>query len=464
MALPRLARRYRWPILAAGVAAFTAAAAITTQVAFAATLFSDTFEDGDTSGWSKSGGTWSVVTDGSKALQQSNAGSENARDFAGTSSWTNYTVSARVKPISLSSNGFVGLLARAKSSTTFYRLALLPGNTVQLQAVNSGSVTVLGSVSRTVSTGSWYTLGITVSGTSITGKVDGATVGSGTSSVASTGRIGVQTGYASASFDDVTVSDAAGPGPTTPGPTGSSTPPTSTSPTPSSPPPSTTWPTKTGDAPVNNGTIQVSGTLDGGMKRYCCIGDGGQGESQDPVFELANGATIKNVIIGAPAGDGIHCLGTCTIQNVWWEDVGEDAATFLGTSGGTSYVIGGGAKAASDKVFQHNGNGTVNISGFYVENAGKLYRACGNCTNSYERHVVVDNIRVKSLKVVAGINTNWGDTARFTRVTVIGDSSHSTIICDKYKGVPKGSEPSHIGSGPDSTNCFYNPNTDVIWA
>lgn len=216
--------------------------------------------------------------------------------------------------------------------------------------------------------------------------------------------------------------------------------------------PSTTWPTKSGDAPVNNGTIKVSGTLDGGMKRYCCIGDGGQGESQDPVFELSNGATIKNVIIGAPAGDGIHCLGTCTIQNVWWEDVGEDAATFLGTSGGTSYVIGGGARSASDKVFQHNGNGTVNISGFYVENAGKLYRACGNCTNSYQRNVVVDNIIARSTKVIAGINTNWGDTARFTRITVYG----SATICDKYKGAPKGSEPTHIGSGADGVNCFYN--------
>lgn len=459
MEFPRLARHRRWPILAAGVAAFTAVAAITTQVAFAATLFSDTFEDGNTNGWSKSGGTWAVVTDGSGAMRQSNAGSENARTFAGSSSWTNYTVSARVKPLSLASNGFIGLLARSKGSTTFYRLALLPGNAVQLQAVNSGSVTVLGSASRTVSTGTWYTLGITMSGSTITGKVDGVTVGSGTSPVASTGRIGVQTGYASASFDDVTVTDTAGPSPTE-----SDTPPTSTSPTPSTSPPASGWPTKTGDAPVNNGTIQVSGTLDGEMRRYCCIGDGGQGESQDPVFELANGATIKNVIIGAPAGDGIHCLGTCTIQNVWWEDVGEDAATFLGTSGGTSYVIGGGAKAASDKVFQHNGNGTVHISGFYVENAGKLYRACGNCTNSYQRNVVVDNIRVKSLKIVAGINTNWGDTARFTRVTVIGDSSHSTIICDKYKGVPKGSEPSHIGSGPDSTNCFYNPDTDITWA
>ncbi|WP_033359594.1 pectate lyase, partial [Dactylosporangium aurantiacum] len=132
--------------------------------------------------------------------------------------------------------------------------------------------------------------------------------------------------------------------------------------------------------------------------------------------------------------------------------------------GGTSYVIGGGARSASDKVFQHNGNGTVNISGFSVENAGKLYRACGNCTNSYQRHVVIDNVRVQSTKVVAGINTNWGDTARFTRVTVIGDSSHSTVICDKYKGVPKGSEPTHIGSGPDSTNCLYDPGTDITWA
>lgn len=457
MALPRIVRRRRWPILAAGVAAFTAVAAITTQVAFAATLFSDTFSDGNTNDWSKSGGTWSVV-DG--AMQQSNAGSENARVFAGSASWTNYTVTARVRPGSIASNGLVGLLARAKSSTTFYRLALLPGNTVQLQAVNSGAVTVLGSASRTVSAGTWYTLGITVSGTSITGTVDGATVGSATSSVTGTGRTGVQTAYASASFDDVTVSDAAGPGPTTPVPTVSDTPPTSSSP----PPTGSGWPTKTGDAPVNNGTIPVSGTFDGGMQRYCCIGDGGQGESQDPVFELADGATIKNVILGAPAGDGIHCLGTCTIQNVWWEDVGEDAATFMGTGGGTSYVIGGGARSASDKVFQHNGNGTVNISGFYVENAGKLYRACGNCTNSFQRHVVISNITVKSTKVVAGINTNWGDTARFSRITVVGDSSQKTIICDKYQGVPKGSEPSHIGSGPDSTNCLYNPSTDIIWA
>ena len=35
------------------------------------TEFSDNFEDGNTSGWSQSGGSWSVVTDGSKVLSQS---------------------------------------------------------------------------------------------------------------------------------------------------------------------------------------------------------------------------------------------------------------------------------------------------------------------------------------------------------------------------------------------------------
>jgi hypothetical protein len=220
--------------------------------------------------------------------------------------------------------------------------------------------------------------------------------------------------------------------------------------------PVTTFPTPTGNAPVDNGTIQVTGTFDGGLKRYCCIGDGGQGESQDPVFELADGATIQNVILGAPAGDGIHCEGDCTIRNVWWEDVGEDGATFRG--GDNYYVIGGGARSASDKLFQHNGGGTVHISGFYAENVGKLYRACGNCSTSYQRHVVIDDVAVRSTGVLAGINTNWGDTARFTRITVYG----SATICEKYNGVPKGSEPTKIGEGADPVHCLYR-DSDITY-
>lgn len=57
----------------------------------------------------------------------------------------------------------------------------------------------------------------------------------------------------------------------------------------------------TGEVEVT-GTIEVTDALDGENQRFCCIGDGGQDEGQDPMFELADGATLSNVIIGSPAG------------------------------------------------------------------------------------------------------------------------------------------------------------------
>jgi hypothetical protein len=224
-------------------------------------------------------------------------------------------------------------------------------------------------------------------------------------------------------------------------------------------PASTAWPAATGSVKVSS-TVAVASSLDGGLKRYYGIGDGGQGESQDPMFRLAPGATLRNVIIGAPAGDGVHCDGDCTLINVWWEDVGEDAATF---KGGTKYLVqGGGARSASDKVFQHNGGGTVTIRDFQADTIGKLYRACGNCETSYERHVVMDRVTVTGAKALAGINANFGDTARLTDITVVGDSRHATKLCARYQGVPKGKEPTEIGTGPDGTHCLYQ-DSDITW-
>ena len=218
---------------------------------------------------------------------------------------------------------------------------------------------------------------------------------------------------------------------------------------------STTWPTAKGSVKVSS-TTAVKTSFDGGLKRYYGIGDGGQSESQDPMFTVADGGTIKNVIIGTPAGDGIHCLGTCTIQNVWWEDVGEDAATLKGSSSSQVMTVnGGGARSASDKVFQHNGPGKFVIKNFQVSDFGKLYRSCGNCSKQYARTVVIDNIKVTAPgKSLAGINSNLGDKATITNVTIYNDSSKKIAICDEYKGVTSG-EPSKIGSGPSSA-CGYS--------
>jgi hypothetical protein len=220
------------------------------------------------------------------------------------------------------------------------------------------------------------------------------------------------------------------------------------------------WPSAKGEQKVS-ATIKVSGTYDGGLKRFIgtgSLGSGDQSESQPPMFELSDGATLQNVILGSPAADGVHCKGSCTLRNVWWEDVGEDAATFKGTSSSQTMTIdGGGARKASDKVFQHNGPGTMVIKNFQVEDFGKLYRSCGNCKSQYKRSVVIQNVTVTAPgKALVGINENYGDTARISGVTIYNDSSKKIVICQRYIGNNTGKEPTTSGKGPDSKYCLYS--------
>jgi hypothetical protein len=226
-----------------------------------------------------------------------------------------------------------------------------------------------------------------------------------------------------------------------------------------------TWPTAAGSQSVS-ATINVSGTYDGGMKRFTgagALGGSGQNEGQGPIFQIANGGTLTNVILGNPAADGIHCSGSCTLRNVWWEDVGEDAATLQGSSSSQTMTIDtGGAKGATDKIFQHNGPGTMIIRNFCAQDFGKMYRSCGNCNSQYARHVEMDNVMIiPRAGPLAGINTNYNDTAKFTRITVRG-ATNSIRICERYTGNSTGAEPVRTGDGADGTYCIYSA-SDITW-
>lgn len=197
----------------------------------------------------------------------------------------------------------------------------------------------------------------------------------------------------------------------------------------------------------------ISGTFDGGMKTYgrgvSCTGQA-EGGDADAVFIVKNGGTLKNAIIGADQIEGVHCEGSCTIENVWWADVCEDALSLKGD--GDATVIGGGAKGADDKVVQHNGAGTVTIDGFTVDTFGKLYRSCGNCKNNpVKRNVVIKNVKAYNAKSeLVGINSNFGDTA-----TISGVCAKSVkTICQEYTGTTPGNEPKKGSAGP-STACKY---------
>ena len=100
----------------------------------------------------------------------------------------------------------------------------------------------------------------------------------------------------------------------------------------------------------------------------------------------------------------MHCEGACKLTNVWWSAVCEDAFSIKEQADGeTTTITGGGAFGAEDKVIQHNGAGTVSVSGFTVDNFGKLYRSCGNCDSMYERHVIMDDITATEGSVLAGM-------------------------------------------------------------
>ncbi|KAH7397393.1 pectate lyase [Pyrenochaeta sp. MPI-SDFR-AT-0127] len=198
----------------------------------------------------------------------------------------------------------------------------------------------------------------------------------------------------------------------------------------------------------------ISGTFDGKMVRYSRSPDtcAEQNETDEAaaMFIAEDGAVIKNVILSKAQAEGIHCRGSCTLQNVWWEDVCEDAATFKQAAGKTSYVIGGGAKGASDKIFQFNGRGTVSIKDFFASDYGKVIRSCGDCTgNGGPRNILIDGVVAKSGGVLCGINTNYKDTCKITN-----SCQNNNKSCDRYTGVVKGSGSStKIGSGPDGTYC-----------
>ncbi|KAI0116163.1 polysaccharide lyase family 3 protein [Hypoxylon sp. NC0597] len=198
--------------------------------------------------------------------------------------------------------------------------------------------------------------------------------------------------------------------------------------------------------------IKAGQTFDGGLKTYGrgvkCTGQD-EGGDADAVFQLEEGATLKNAIIGADQIEGVHCKGACTIENVWWSAVCEDALSIKGD--GAATVKGGGATGADDKVIQHNGLGTVTIDGFTVVDFGKLYRACGNCKTMGQRNVVVKNVKAYNGKTLVGINSNKGDIA------TIADTNCATSvkeICVEYEGTTPGNEPKEISSGP-SDHCKY---------
>ncbi len=202
------------------------------QPVSAATLLSDDFEDGNSMGWSTNGGSWSMVTDGTKVYKQSSI-SANAYSYTGTSTWSNYYLQARIKPLAFNgTDRSVSLCARFKDTNNFYFARLSNANTLQIGKKVGGVTSTLTSKAYTISTGAWYTVKLVLNSSQIDLYVNGVLELSASDTSLTTGRIGLYTAYTSAEFDDIVADD----GVSTPTPTPTGTPVVTPTPTPTTPP------------------------------------------------------------------------------------------------------------------------------------------------------------------------------------------------------------------------------------
>lgn len=149
---------------------------------------------------------------------------------------------------------------------------------------------------------------------------------------------------------------------------------------------------------VTSTIIVKAGTnFDGKGTRFIAgpsLGSGDQDEGQKPVFQLEDGATLSNVTLGSPAADGIHTYGDVTLENIVWEDIGEDAMTIK--ESGTVVLRGGSAVNGDDKVFQINAASTFRVSQFRAKNAGKFIRQNGGTT--FEVKVFIEGCDISQMK------------------------------------------------------------------
>jgi hypothetical protein len=224
MNLPVRRLRTAVTLIAAGLLGVAMVLAATP--ANAAVLFSDNFEQPTYNVWQTgSGGTWSFATeDGSTVWKQSST-ALTPTAYAGSGSGTGTTVTARIKPTSpLTGTSLVSVAGRVANPNNLY-YAGVHGSTFEIGLQGAGTTKILATTPFTVSIGTWYTvsLGFPTAGT-VVGTVTAP--GGNTASLHAADPGGVQAGdkvgfymrTASASLDDISLTNTLPPPPPPTGP------------------------------------------------------------------------------------------------------------------------------------------------------------------------------------------------------------------------------------------------------
>ncbi|ADP11394.1 hrp/hrc Type III secretion system-Hrp elicitor/effector region-harpin/effector protein [Erwinia sp. Ejp617] len=146
------------------------------------------------------------------------------------------------------------------------------------------------------------------------------------------------------------------------------------------------------------------------------LGDGGQSESQKPLFMLEDGASLKNVTIGDDGADGIHLYGDAKIDNLHVTNVGEDAITVKPNSAGKKShvdITNSSFEHASDKILQLNADTTLNVDNVKAKDFGTFVRTNGGQQGNWDlnlSHISAEDGKFSFVKSDSeGLNVNTSD-------------------------------------------------------
>jgi len=186
-----------------------------TKPASTALPFSEDFEDGAANGFipyndQGTPGPWVVVADGAGKIYQPQA-AVSALELAvgGSTTWTDVAMTVKVRLNDADTDARV--ILRFKEPKTYLVVEMAEGK-YKLRGRAAGSTTdlVAPSPKPVITAGTWYTVGVTAKGTTVTLTLDGKPIGSPVmcNAAISNGGIAVGADSGSASFDDISVTAA----------------------------------------------------------------------------------------------------------------------------------------------------------------------------------------------------------------------------------------------------------------
>jgi hypothetical protein len=173
----------------------------------AGTLFSDDFESGSGK-WQITQGICSVTPDDTN-VEHCAAGANEARAVAGDTTWGDYTVTARIKPILLGTGRRIYLAARFTGSNNWYGAAFYNDAPVAIEIRKkvAGASSTLATSTFPWVAGQWYKVAFKVSGTTLSMSVDDVPQLTIDDTSFASGQIAFLADQSEASIDDVVVTN-----------------------------------------------------------------------------------------------------------------------------------------------------------------------------------------------------------------------------------------------------------------